>query len=59
MAESIYQFFHNHPTKKLVEDLITVGLEMPGPANGYTAVVRIEDEKSGADTYEFELTWQR
>jgi DNA ligase (NAD+) len=32
MAESIYQFFHNHPTKKLVEDLISVGLEMPGPA---------------------------
>jgi hypothetical protein len=34
-------------------------VEMPGRANGYTAVVRIEDEKSGADTYEFELTWQR
>lgn len=34
-------------------------VEMPSAGNGYTAVVRIEDDKSGADTYEFELTWRR
>lgn len=32
-------------------------LEQPSPRNGYTAVVRIRDSKSGSDMYEFELRW--
>jgi len=34
-------------------------VQAPGPSNQYTAIVRIEDPKGGADTYEFELTWSR
>jgi DNA ligase (NAD+) len=32
MAQSIYQFCHDKHTRRLVEDLIDVGLKMPGPA---------------------------
>jgi hypothetical protein len=32
-------------------------VQSPDSSNGYTAIVRIEDEKSGSDTYEFELAW--
>ena len=31
MAESIHRFCHTPQTRKLIEDLRTVGLEMPGP----------------------------
>ncbi|MBN1764686.1 MAG: NAD-dependent DNA ligase LigA [Sedimentisphaerales bacterium] len=31
MADSIYTFFHDHPTRKVVEELIDMGLTMPGP----------------------------
>ncbi len=31
--------------------------EQPSRANGYQAVVRIQDPKGGDDDYEFELTW--
>jgi len=31
IADSIYQFFHNRPTCKLIEELREVGLTMPGP----------------------------
>ena len=34
-------------------------VQAPSSANDYTAVIRIEDDKNGADTYEFELTWRR
>jgi hypothetical protein len=34
-------------------------LQTPDSSNDYTAIVRIEDDKSGADDYEFELTWRR
>lgn len=34
-------------------------VQAPEPGNQYTAVVRIEDPKGGADTYEFELVWRR
>jgi hypothetical protein len=34
-------------------------VQIPEVGNQYTAIVRIEDPKSGADTYEFELTWAR
>ncbi|MEE9179401.1 MAG: hypothetical protein V3U22_00785, partial [Vicinamibacteria bacterium] len=34
-------------------------VQTPSSSNDYTAVVRIEDDKNGADTYEFELTWPR
>ena len=34
-------------------------VQTPSSSNNYTAVVRIEDDKNGADTYEFELTWRR
>lgn len=34
-------------------------VQMPRASNGYTAVVEIEDDKSGADDYEIELRWQR
>jgi hypothetical protein len=33
-------------------------VEQPSARNLYSVVVLIEDEKSGYDTYEFELTWQ-
>jgi hypothetical protein len=32
-------------------------IQMPDAGNDYTAVVRIEDSKGGADNYEFELRW--
>jgi hypothetical protein len=32
-------------------------LERPSRHNNYSAVVRIRDEKGGADRYEFELSW--
>ncbi len=34
-------------------------IQTPSAENDYTAVVRIEDSKSGDDTYQFELTWGR
>jgi hypothetical protein len=34
-------------------------IQTPNVENGFAAVVRIEDSKSGADTYAFELTWGR
>lgn len=34
-------------------------LQAPSSANDYTAIVRIEDDKGGADDYEFELRWRR
>ncbi|HXV59053.1 MAG TPA: hypothetical protein VEK15_00050 [Vicinamibacteria bacterium] len=34
-------------------------VQTPSPANGFTAVVRIEDPKGGADDYDFELRWPR
>lgn len=34
-------------------------LQTPSASNDYTAVVQIEDDKSGADNYEFELRWRR
>ncbi len=33
-------------------------IETPSAGNNYTAVVRIEDDKGGADMYEFELRWK-
>ena len=33
-------------------------VQAPDAGNGYTAIVRIEDDKSGADNYEFELRWR-
>lgn len=33
-------------------------VQAPDAANGYTAIVRIEDDKGGADNYEFELRWR-
>lgn len=32
-------------------------VQSPERSNGYTAIVRIEDDSSGAETYEFELGW--
>jgi len=32
-------------------------VQSPDAGNGYTAIVRIEDEKNGSDNYEFELAW--
>lgn len=32
-------------------------IQQPTSGNGYTAVVRIQDNDSGADNYEFEMTW--
>jgi hypothetical protein len=34
-------------------------VQTPSSSNGYTAVVRIDDDKSGADDYQFELRWPR
>ena len=34
-------------------------LQSPSASNDYTAVVQIEDDKAGADNYEFELRWHR
>jgi hypothetical protein len=34
-------------------------LQTPSEDNDYTAIVEIEDDKNGADDYEFELRWQR
>jgi hypothetical protein len=34
-------------------------VQSPSERNDYTAVVRILDEESGADDYEFELRFQR
>jgi hypothetical protein len=34
-------------------------VQSPDAGNGYTAVIRIEDRKSGADDYEIELRWPR
>ena len=34
-------------------------VQSPSAQNDYTAVVRIVDEESGADDYEFELRWRR
>ncbi|MFB3903500.1 MAG: hypothetical protein ACE15E_08610 [Acidobacteriota bacterium] len=33
-------------------------IEEPSRRNGYSAVVRIRDKKSGSDEYEFELHWE-
>lgn len=34
-------------------------IQTPSSANDYTAIVRIEDDKGGADDYDFELRWPR
>jgi hypothetical protein len=34
-------------------------IQTPDAGNGYTAVIRIEDDKGGADDYEVELRWPR
>lgn len=34
-------------------------VQSPSASNGYTAIVRIEDSKGGADDYDFELRWPR
>ena len=34
-------------------------LEQPSPDNGFTAVIRILDERRGDDRYHFELNWRR
>jgi hypothetical protein len=34
-------------------------VQTPDAGNGYTAVLRIEDDKSGADDYDIELRWPR
>jgi hypothetical protein len=34
-------------------------VQAPEASNQYTAIVRIDDPKGGADTYEFELVWRR
>jgi len=34
-------------------------MEAPTPGNDYTAIVRIEDDKGGADNYVFELRWRK
>ena len=34
-------------------------IQVPDADNGYTAIVRIEDDKGGSDNYEFELRWRR
>ncbi|MGH9323285.1 MAG: hypothetical protein ACRD21_25275 [Vicinamibacteria bacterium] len=34
-------------------------VQTPDAGNGYTAIVRIDDNKSGADDYEIELRWPR
>lgn len=33
-------------------------VQSPSSSNNYTAIVKIEDDKGGADDYEFELTWR-
>jgi len=33
-------------------------LEQPGRYNNYTAVIRIDDNKGGADDYELEMAWR-
>ena len=32
-------------------------VQSPDRSNGYTAIVRVEDDKAGDDAYEFELGW--
>jgi hypothetical protein len=34
-------------------------VQTPDAGNGYTAILRIEDDKSGADDYDIELRWPR
>ncbi len=34
-------------------------IQSPSASNGYTAIVRIQDDKGGADDYDFELRWPR
>ncbi len=34
-------------------------IQVPDADNGYTAIVKIEDDKNGSDDYEFELRWRR
>jgi hypothetical protein len=34
-------------------------IQTPNASNGYTAIVRIDDDKGGADDYDFELRWPR
>lgn len=34
-------------------------IQTPSASNGYTAIVRIDDDKGGADDYDFELRWPR
>ena len=34
-------------------------VQTPDSTNGYTAVIQIEDTKSGSDDYELELRWPR
>ena len=34
-------------------------LEQPSPDNGFTAVIRVLDERRGDDRYHFELNWRR
>lgn len=34
-------------------------VQSPNAGNGFTAVVRIQDDKGGADDYDFELSWPK
>ena len=34
-------------------------LEQPNPGNGFTAVIRVSDDRRGDDRYHFELNWRR
>ncbi|GMR23094.1 MAG: hypothetical protein BMS9Abin37_1494 [Acidobacteriota bacterium] len=34
-------------------------IQAPDAKNGYSAIIRIEDDKRGADNYELELRWRR
>jgi len=34
-------------------------IQTPDSGNGYTAILRIEDDKSGSDDYDIELRWPR
>jgi len=33
-------------------------VQQPNPSNNYTAIVKIDDEKGGADDYEIEMEWR-
>lgn len=64
VADSSFDFTSPLPQQELTVEVRKIKgrgsvevIQQPSRLNGYTAVVRVVDSKSGRDNYEFELIW--